>query len=79
MSTISVREIQLDPATFVHRLECGESFVLVKDNRPLAQVSPITHPTGERRPYGLAKGEFVVPEDFDQPLPDEVLAAFEGR
>ena len=29
------------------------------------------------RPFGLAAGEFVVPEDFDAPLPEEVLAAFE--
>lgn len=29
------------------------------------------------RPMGLAKGEFVVPDDFDDPLPDEVLADFE--
>jgi hypothetical protein len=32
----------------------------------------------EKRPYGLAKGEFVVPDDFDAPLPDEVLAEFEN-
>lgn len=31
-----------------------------------------------RRPFGLAKGEFVVPDDFDGPLPDEVLADFEN-
>ena len=29
-----------------------------------------------RRPFGLAKGEFVVPDDFDDPLPDEVLEKF---
>ncbi len=31
------------------------------------------------RPYGLSKGEFVVPEDFDEALPEEVLAGFEGE
>ena len=30
------------------------------------------------RPFGLAKGEFVVPDDFDAPLPEEVLAIFEN-
>jgi len=30
------------------------------------------------RPFGLSKGEFVVPEDFDAPLPEEVLAGFEN-
>jgi hypothetical protein len=32
-----------------------------------------------KRPYGLAKGEFVVPTDFDDPLPDDIQAYFEGR
>jgi hypothetical protein len=31
------------------------------------------------RPAGLAAGEFVVPDDFDDPLPDDLLDAFEGR
>lgn len=33
----------------------------------------------EERPFGLAKGEFVVPPDFNDPLPDEILRGFEGR
>ena len=32
-----------------------------------------------RRPAGLAEGLFVVPADFNDPLPDDVLDAFEGR
>ncbi len=31
----------------------------------------------ELRPFGLSKGDFVVPEDFDSPLPEEILASFE--
>lgn len=31
-----------------------------------------------QRPFGLCEGEFVVPEDFDAPLPTEILDAFEG-
>lgn len=33
----------------------------------------------ELRPFGLAAGEFIVPTDFDEPLPEEILAAFEGE
>lgn len=32
----------------------------------------------EMRPFGLSKGDFVVPEDFDAPLPADVLADFEN-
>lgn len=34
--------------------------------------------TEELRPFGLSKGDFVVPEDFDAPLPEDVLADFEN-
>jgi len=36
-------------------------------------------PKSGLRPYGLCKGEFVVPDDFDDPLPDDLLDAFEGK
>ena len=32
-----------------------------------------------QRPIGLARGEFSVPKDFNEPLPDEVLKEFEGE
>ena len=32
----------------------------------------------ELRPFGLCAGEFTVPEDFDAPLPEEILAEFEN-
>ncbi|NEQ96465.1 MAG: type II toxin-antitoxin system Phd/YefM family antitoxin [Cyanothece sp. SIO2G6] len=31
------------------------------------------------RPFGLCIGEFVVPDDFDAPLPEEILRVFEGK
>ncbi|WP_432813431.1 hypothetical protein [Pantanalinema sp. GBBB05] len=31
------------------------------------------------RPFGLYSDEFTVPEDFDSPLPEALLNAFEGR
>lgn len=36
-------------------------------------------PLSELRPIGLAKGQFTVPDDFNAPLPDDVLHAFEGK
>ncbi len=31
------------------------------------------------RPFGLCKGEFHVPDDFDAPLPEYILKEFEGQ
>lgn len=36
-------------------------------------------PVTQLRPYGLCAGEFEVPDDFDDPLPSEILKTFEGE
>jgi hypothetical protein len=42
------------------------------DGEPDSIVKP-------KRPYGLAKGLFKVPADFDDPLPDDIIRLFEGE
>ena len=78
MITITVQEIQRDPLAFLRRLEAGEALLVVQGERALAQVRPVPAPAAELRPYGLCAGRFTVPSDFDRPLPEEVLQAFEG-
>ena len=36
-------------------------------------------PISQPRPVGLAKGQFTVPDDFNAPLPEDVLRTFEGK
>jgi len=36
-------------------------------------------PLSRPRPIGLARGQFTVPEDFNAPLPEDVLQTFEGQ
>jgi hypothetical protein len=43
---------------------------------PITRLPPSN---AELRPYGLAEGEFVTPDNFNDPLPSEILEAFEGR
>ncbi|MBF0102466.1 MAG: hypothetical protein HQK77_16300 [Desulfobacterales bacterium] len=37
------------------------------------------HMKKKQRPIGLAKGSFKIPACFFEPLPNEILDAFEGR
>ena len=62
----------------VDRVLQGETVVITRGDQPVAEIRPVTRTKG-RRPIGLAKGEFVVPDDFDDPLPDDILDAFEGK
>ncbi len=43
-----------------------------------AELRPISS-SKQLRPFGLCAGEFTVPDDFDAPLPEEILSAFEGK
>ncbi len=79
MITITFQEIQQDPLAFLRRIEAGETILLVQDNHPVAEIKPFPRPIEQPRPFGLCAGEFKVPADFDQPLPDNVLREFEGR
>lgn len=79
MSTISVQELQRDPVAYLNRAEAGESIVVTRDNRPIVELRPVAGPRPTPRPYGLAAGEFTVPDDFDAPLPEEILKSFEGK
>jgi antitoxin (DNA-binding transcriptional repressor) of toxin-antitoxin stability system len=79
MGTISVIEIQQDPGAFLARMEAGEPILVTKGDHPVARVMPVSGHHKFPRPYGLCSGEFQVPDDFDQALPDELLKAFEGR
>jgi len=62
--------------TYLHRVEGGETLVIVEAGRPLAEIRPIAPPEF-LRPFGLCVGEFSVPDDFDAPLPEHVVQEFE--
>ena len=79
MSTISVEEINRDPREFLRRIEAGEEMLVTQNQRPLAEVKPLVPRRSDPRPYGLAAGQFTVPADFDSPMPEDVLADFEGK
>ena len=79
MLKVSVDEIQRDPLKYLHKVEAGESFVIVQADKPIAELRPITPIHKQLRPFGLCAGEFTVPDDFDAPLPEEILSAFESK
>ena len=78
MNTISVQDILRDLPNFLRRLESGEPFLVVRDERPLAEVRPVAGVATQPRPFGLCRGQFTVAPDFDRPLPDEIVKEFEG-
>lgn len=78
MNTVSLAELQQNTADLLARVEAGEHLLVVRGSRPVAELRPVAGPVPGARPFGLAAGEFAVPDDFDAPLPEDVLRGFEG-
>ncbi len=81
MITININDVSRDLPGFLQRLHAGETVFIVQDDLPVAELKPLPAvPAGTSlRPFGLCAGEFVVPDDFDAPLPDDLLAEHEGK
>lgn len=79
MLNVTVDEIQRDPLKYLCQVEAGETLVIVRADKPIAELRPIPPSSKQLRPFGLCAGEFTVPDDFDASLPEEILSAFEGK
>lgn len=83
MIQISVDEMKRDLPAFLRRVETGETLVLIKSGKPVAEIRPIVSTSINSlamplRPFGLCAGEFTLPDDFNTQLPENILAEFEG-
>ena len=79
MLTISADEMQRDLPTYLKLVQGGETVLITQADQPIAEVKRVPAPSREPRPFGLCEGEFVVPDDFDAPLPNDILDGFEGK
>jgi len=78
MLSVTVDEIQRDPSKYLRQVEAGETFVILQADKAIAELRAIAS-SKQLRPFGLCAGEFTVPDDFDAPLPEDLLSAFEGK
>jgi len=79
MIQVSVEEMQRDLSACLQRVEAGETLLIVRAGKPVAEVKPVGASVATLRPFGLCKGEFTVPDDFDAPLREDTLKTFEGK
>ena len=76
---INIEEIKRDILAFLKRVEAGELLVIMKAGKPLAEIKPVVPTPSKIRPFGLCDGDFTVPEDFDVPLPENIIKEFQGK
>lgn len=80
MQTVNIHAAKTHLSRLVDQAAAGEEIVIARAGRPVARLVPLAIPeVASRRRLGLLAGQCPVPADFDAPLPEAVLAAFEGR
>ena len=78
MKQVNIHEAKTELSKLVERAEAGEEIVIARAGKPAAKLVPVTKSRGRRR-LGLLDGKFRVPENFNAPLPEAIIRAFEGR
>ncbi len=73
---VNVHEAKTHLSRLLERTAAGEQIVIAKAGRPVARLVPVATASGDRE-LGRDRGLVWMADDFDAPLPDEVLAEFE--
>lgn len=77
-SIINIHEAKTHLSRIVDDVAAGAEVIIAKAGKPMARLSPITAAVRPKK-LGLLKGKIEVPDDFNAPLGDDEIAAFEGR
>lgn len=72
---VNIADAKAHLPELVQRAAQGEEIVIARSGKPQARLVPLS-PTTPRVP-GRGAGQWEIAEDFDESLPEELLAAFE--
>ncbi len=76
-TTVNVHEAKTQLSQLLQRMSLGEEVVIAKAEKPIARLVPFA-PAPRPRVAGSAQGQIWIAPDFDAPLPEDVLEAFES-
>ncbi len=76
MIKLNIHEAKTHLSRYLEKLKKGEKILLCKRNEPIAEIRPLACLPNRKRPIGLAKKKLTIPQEFFDPLPDDVLRAF---
>jgi len=75
---VSIQEAKTHFSRLVQEAAAGEEIVITKYGQPRARLVPLLHDPQTPREFGRMRGKIWIADDFDAPLPDDLLALFEG-
>lgn len=77
---VNLHEAKAHLSELLDRVEAGETVIICRRNKPVAELKPVpSSGLAKPRPIGLAKGTISILPSFFEPLPEEIIASFEGQ
>ncbi|HEX6005603.1 MAG TPA: type II toxin-antitoxin system prevent-host-death family antitoxin [Burkholderiales bacterium] len=78
LETVNIYDAKTRLSQLVDKAAAGEDVIVSRNGRPLVRITRLEGAKRQVR-FGVLKGKIRIAKDFDAPLPEDVLAAFEGR
>jgi len=78
MQTVNIHDAKTQFSKLIEAVSQGERVIIAKAGKPVAELIAIESALPPRKP-GSLKGKIKIADDFDSPLPNEILDAFEGN
>lgn len=75
---VNIHEAKTNFSKLLQRVILGDEVIIAKAGVPVAKLVRFTSKQG-KRPLGFYRGQIWIADDFDAPLPDDLLAAFYGE
>ena len=77
-AVINIHEAKTHLSRIIEEVAAGKEVVIAKAGKPMARLVPLA-PAVKPKKFGTLKGKIHVPDNFNDPLPAELLALFEGE
>ena len=78
MKPVDIHEAKTHLSRLVERAAAGEEIIIAKGGKPMARLVPLRDDLTPRQ-FGTMRGQISIADDFDAPLPPELLAYFTGE
>jgi prevent-host-death family protein len=76
MQTVNIHDAKTHLSRLVDQAAAGEEIIIARAGKPVARLVPLAQQSRIR--FGSLAGILRVPDDFDAPLPDDILESFEA-
>jgi len=75
---VNIHEAKTHLSRLLQRVAAGEEVTIARAGVPVARLVAVKPKPNKVRPLGMDRGRIWIADDFDAPLPDDLLKAFYG-